>query len=129
MSKVNQQVEFTLPVTSMMENGLDYAKVSVSREDYLFWKKHSEYVDKHGLYCIEISDYRCEFFEDTSGEDEGEPILTPLTKSVFTQDTSRVVILADGVNFTGYEKNCGPDTEWNTDPIYLNDLAEVFGET
>lgn len=106
-------------------DNVDFAIFSVSREDVERWLNLLAIGKANDLAYLEAWDYRCEFLIDPEGDGE-EADLVP---SDFRQDTSRFVIMAsqDAVRFTGYARHGGTETEWNTEPLKLKDLAKDFG--
>lgn len=103
-----------------------YAKVKISADDYRNWQKHIEYIQKHQLLCVEILDTPHQFLDDVSGNvrlDELE-----LVASDFQPEVSRLVILEDGIYYSG-DLHCGEgETSWYTQSITLHTLNQHFQE-
>lgn len=55
-----KQKEFTLALFGS-EDRPEFARVTITENDYQSWLKHMEYVDKQKLLCVEILDARCFF--------------------------------------------------------------------
>lgn len=93
---------------------IHYALFSVSKADLFRWQKLLKLGQEHDVAYLESFDYRCDFLD----EDQEEV--------AFGEDASRAVVMVSqqAIKFTGYERHCGPETEWSTEPLKLSDIAE-----
>lgn len=101
-------------------SGPDYvpavAKVEVSKEEFLRWSEIAEFIkNTPDAYCVQLWDYRCEFFHDDGQE-----------FSEFQQGSSCLVVGCDRIYWTGYEKHSGSHSRWETDVLLFKDLREDF---
>lgn len=121
MKTYTQEVNLNFEAIS----NVDYARFSVSKEDVKRWIELLAIGESNDLAYLEAWDYRCEFLEDMGCE--GDP--ADFVDSEFRQEAPRVVVMVaqQAIKFSGYEKHGGPETEWSTECLKLEQLAEDFG--
>lgn len=86
----------------------DYAQATITREEVDKWKKLAETVAELGAHCIQLYDYRCTFWDEVYGDDEGGSTV----ESDDRQDLGFLVITADSFGWRGYFKHSNID--WAT---------------
>lgn len=99
----------------------DYVKVEISADDVRKWQRWAEMIKTERLYTVEAWDYRCKFINEV------EPGLFE-ANTEFRQECARVVVDADEVCFSGFEKGGDSRTGWSTVALGLDDLAKQLCE-
>lgn len=89
--------------------GSEQVRFTLDELDVLAIINHARYVRDNNLLCVEEMDYRCEFLDD------------------FRQETPRMAIFGDYIVFTGYQKHGSSNSEWSTDRLMLDEIAQDFG--